>query len=880
MPSIADLIEQHRERLLQRYLEEASRLPSAQGVRSQEVLDNTPEYLSALSALSRGQRGDPGLTKHRIEETHIGLRLRLGYTLEDATAEFVLLGRLLARLWEALPPEQQPTPEDTQHLFDALQTAIEHTTSVFRGYSLEDRQAEKRALRRMDALAADFLPERLGSLLEVVREALHADAATVLLVDAEDQRLLPTASRGLWSTPPDRGPLPVCSGSFVAEVASSTEILHLPDATTTRLVLGEGVRASGIHSLLGLRMWPRGRLLGVVYLGTTDARPFEPRARRLLETLVERHGLIIDRARLLQELRQTQARLAGSEARMSLPTPAGLNEERLRLAVEATGLGTWDLDPITGVLHWDERCRALFGLSPDAPVDLDYDTFLAVLHPEDRERVDAVVQRALAPTGSGTFQLEYRIVRPRDGVERWLTAYGRTFFDASGRAVRFLGTVLDITERVRERETAERERNRATTLLESISEAFFAMDTQWRFTYVNHEAERLLKHRREELLGRDHWEAMPLSVGTPLERAYRRAAAERIPLAFEEHDVLADHWFDIRVYPTPEGLAVFFRDITERKRRDDERERLLREQTHLRELAEKALRERQRVVEVLEHGEALIVLDADFRILLVNENQERLSQTRREDTLGHVLWDVFPAIATPESQYWREYQRVVREKVPVRFEEYYAPLELWTGVSAFPTNEGGLAVFFQDISERKRDEQFRERLVGIVSHDLRTPLHSITLATEVLLLRENVPESVLVGVRRIARSADRMSRMITDLLDFTRARVGGGIPLQRRPTRLLELVRATLEEFEVTHPDRIVLSPGRGPYTGAWDSDRLAQVVSNLVGNALQHGAETAPVEVALRSEGTDVLLTVTNQGEPIPEALLPHIFDPFRRAA
>jgi sigma-B regulation protein RsbU (phosphoserine phosphatase) len=124
-----------------------------------------------------------------------------------------------------------------------------------------------------------------------------------------------------------------------------------------------------------------------------------------------------------------------------------------------------------------------------------------------------------------------------------------------------------------------------------------------------------------------------------------------------------------------------------------------------------------------------------------------------------------------------------------------------------------------------------------------------------------------------------MSRMITDLLDFTRARLGGGVPLQRRPAELVELVRATLEEFEVTHPGRVVLSHAGGPYTGEWDPDRLAQVVSNLVGNALQHGAADTPVQVVLREEGAELVLSVTNQGPPIPEALLPHVFDPFRRA-
>jgi len=340
------------------------------------------------------------------------------------------------------------------------------------------------------------------------------------------------------------------------------------------------------------------------------------------------------------------------------PQAPHLNEERLRLAVEATGLGTWDLDPLTGALHWDERCKALFGVPPEA--SLDYDTFLSLVHSEDREHVHQAVQRVLAPDSSGSYRLDYRAVDPRDGRVRWLSTSGRAFFDASGRAVRFLGTVLDITERVREREAAEREKHRVTTVLESISEAFEAFDRDWRFLYVNREAERILGRPREELLGRNHWELYPDTVGTALEHHFRRAASERVPISFENHYAPWDRWFEIHLYPTEEGLAVFFQDVTERKRRDEERERLLREQTHLREQAEKALRERQRAVEVLEHGEALIVVDKDFRILLVNENQERLSQTRREDTLGRILWEVFPSIAHPESSYWREYHRVMQ----------------------------------------------------------------------------------------------------------------------------------------------------------------------------------------------------------------------------
>jgi PAS domain S-box-containing protein len=453
MATLADLIKQHREQLLHRYREEAGQLPSARELQPEELLDNLPEYLATLSALSRnGPRGDLTHSKRHLEEAHLGQRLRMGYSLDDVTAEYVLLGRLLARLWEPLPPGEQPSAEETLFLFDALQAAREHAVTVFHGTSL---------------------------------------------------------------------------------------------------------------------------------------------------TLVD--------------------------------------EECLRLAVRATGLGIWDYDPIHDQARWDARGKALFGLPPDAP--MDYATFLAALHPEDRERVHQQVQQALAPSSSGTFQAEYRTVGLRDGIERWVAAHGQAFFDVSGRAVRFLGTLIDITER---------------------------------------------------------------------------------------------------------------------KRRDEERERLL--------------REHQRVVELVLPGSGII-------------------------------------------------------------------------------------------------------------HGLRLPLSTIILNAQLLLRLEGIPELVLTGVRRIARGAERMARMITVLLGFTQARLGGGIPLDRQPTELVELVRTTIEQFEMK-PGRVVFTSGRGPYVGEWDPYWLAQVIFDLVVNPGWYGARDTQVEVALREEGPEVVLSVSYQGSPIHESLLPHLFDPFRPAA
>lgn len=128
------------------------------------------------------------------------------------------------------------------------------------------------------------------------------------------------------------------------------------------------------------------------------------------------------------------------------------SQERLRMAVEATGLGTWDFNPMTGRMQWSDRCKEIHGLPPY--VEVDYGEFLLRVHPDDWDRVHHAVQEALEPVGSGVYDVEYRSVAP-DGTVRWITSRGRTFFYGEGEdrhAVRFIGTAMDVTARKRAEE--------------------------------------------------------------------------------------------------------------------------------------------------------------------------------------------------------------------------------------------------------------------------------------------------------------------------------------------------------------------------------------------------------------------------------------------
>jgi PAS domain S-box-containing protein len=172
-----------------------------------------------------------------------------------------------------------------------------------------------------------------------------------------------------------------------------------------------------------------------------------------------------------------------------------LNEDRLRITIESTELGTWDFYPEHGMLNWDSRCKAMFGLKPDSFVD--YAVFLKGLHPEDRERVDAIVQNSLRPDSGGFYNTEYRTIGLEDGKLRWVLARGKTFFDESGKAFRFIGTVLDITDK----KIAEEALKMQARVLESMDEGVSVSDEEGVIVYTNAAEETMFGYEPGELLG-------------------------------------------------------------------------------------------------------------------------------------------------------------------------------------------------------------------------------------------------------------------------------------------------------------------------------------------------------------------------------------------
>lgn len=212
--------------------------------------------------------------------------------------------------------------------------------------------------------------------------------------------------------------------------------------------------------------------------------------------------------------------------------------------------------------------------------------------------------------------------------------------------------------------------------------------------------------------------------------------------------------------------------------------------------------------------------------------------------------------------------------------EHVGPARRWTDAERdFAISIGhivSMAVEARERADVERIARFSEFFMGVLSHDLRNPLATIRMAAEVLrqgetdITRRN-------STQRIVRNTDLMARMIEQLLDFTRIRLGGGMPMKREPTDVGELARQVVSDLPASAVSRIDIE-ARGNSTGLFDLDRIWQAVSNLVANAVQHGSATGRVRLVI--DGADphkVIVEVTNAGA-IPPELLPVLFDPFLR--
>jgi PAS domain S-box-containing protein len=401
-----------------------------------------------------------------------------------------------------------------------------------------DRMRVEQA-RRLDPPSATGAA--LDRLAELAARLLGAGSAQVALLG--DVQLVAGGAGDVAAAVGETGPLEESLCTVTA--ASGGPALAIPDARLDDRVRHlPAVEAGRVAGYLGTPLVVDGGVVvGVLCV-------FDPEPHDWSDTDVA-------------TLRQLAASVVTELQLSALTDEYASDRVRWGLAIDAAGIGTFDWNLRSGELIWDERLVEMFGYTPEG-FDHTIEAFNARLHPDDLARVGEALQHSIETRGD--YDAEYRVVRP-DGETRWVHARGRTVADAQGRAEHVLGAAYDTT--------GDRAGQvRVTRVLEAMPAGFYSLDRGWRFTYVNIEAERLLGRTREELLGQVLWEAFPAAVNSVFEDGYRTAVRTGEPIAFDAYyPAPLDGWYEVRAWPSPDGLSVYFLEVTARRRVQDQAER-------------------------------------------------------------------------------------------------------------------------------------------------------------------------------------------------------------------------------------------------------------------------------------------------------------------
>ncbi|MBZ4420380.1 PAS domain-containing sensor histidine kinase [Myxococcus sp. RHSTA-1-4] len=453
--------------------------------------------------------------------------------------------------------------------------------------------------------------------------------------------------------------------------------------------------------------------------------------------------------------------------------------------------------------------------------------------------------------------------------------------DTEGRIVAVCGISTDVTEARRLQRERDEAREKLRRVITQLPVILWSADADGTITLLEGEGLRALGLERGALVGRSTYEVYANRPDL-IEAARRARAGESLSLELE----LGGSWFMAYISPVfgPGGKVVSVAgvslDITERRR------------------AEEVLRQSETRYRLATLATSDVIYDWEIDTGRIEWSELAVSQFRL--CSGHPRLDIqwWTGCIHPED---RERvagdMKAVIERGEERWADEYRFLRgdgTWAVISdrgQVVRDATGRAVrmvgAMQDITEQREAEQearrraeFEQLLIGIVGHDLRNPIAAITMATTTLLRREGLDERQRKVMARILSSAERATRMLRDVLDFTQARLGGGIPMQPQPLDLHELTRQVVDEVQLAWPGRRLEVDRGGDGRGQWDPDRLAQVITNLVNNALKYSPEHCPVRVRTRGTRDAVVLAVHNQGAAIPQELRDRLFEPLKRAA
>ncbi|MBD1920355.1 PAS domain-containing protein [Microcoleus sp. FACHB-831] len=496
-------------------------------------------------------------------------------------------------------------------------------------------------------------------------------------------------------------------------------------------------------------------------------------------------------------------------------------------------------------------------------------------------------------------------------------------------------------ELAKARDQAQEEQERSISILESINDAFVALDNQWRITYINREAARLTGKKPEEFIGKTHWEVWPWSVGQRVEQEYRRAIADGVAVHFEQFYEPLSIWLEIHAYPYKDGLGIYFRDITSRKEAEQERERLLAQElqhtTRLQKLALASLAINSAVSTedvlraIAQQAQEIILAHQSVTSMTIDQNWTqaincvllsdkyaawrdydektdgsgiyacvchanrpmRMTQAQLE---AHPKWQGFGKHADkhPPMRGWLAAPLVGRDgrnigliQLSDKYEGEFTEED--EAIIVQLAQMGAVAIENRRLYEAEQiartqaesANRVKDEFLAVLSHELRSPLNPILGWAKLLRSRKYDAATTARALEIIERNATLQTQLIEDLLDVSRI-MQGKISLNAFPVNLASIIEAAIDTMRLAAEAKSIQIEALVHSTRAivsGDGNRLQQVVWNLLSNAIKFTPQGGRIEILLETIGSFAQIQVKDTGKGITEEFLPYVFDYFRQA-
>ena len=429
----------------------------------------------------------------------------------------------------------------------------------------------------------------------------------------------------------------------------------------------------------------------------------------------------------------------------------------------------------------------------------------------------------------------------------------------------------------------------AIDILESIAEGFFGLDRDWRFIYLNREAQRILG--RKDLVGKVIWEEYPQLVGSRFERAYRRAMNEGEAGTEVSFYPAKERWYEVHPYPAADGISVYFRDVTDQKRAEEEREQLIAASEHQRRIYEAALSNTPDLVYVFDLMHRFIYANEALLAMWGRTREEALGRNCLE--LGYEPWHA--------QMHDREIEQVVATRRPIRGEVPFTGTNgrriydyIFVPVLGPDDTVVAVAGTTRDVTDRQRTEQAmreqarqlreadraKDEFIATLSHELRNPLAPLRNSLTLLRMTGN-GDPVTVRIHEMMeRQVNHLVRLVDDLLEMSRIS-RGTFALRKERVEVAAIVRNAIETSQPLidagkHRLDVALPPE--PLWLEGDAVRLAQILANLLNNAAKYTDDGGEIAVRVQGDDSAVAITVRDNGQGIAPDQVPRMFEMFSR--